>query len=331
MCNGSETYHWSLLLNKRLSLDIAQVIRHLNIDKLRQQLLNPDVDVYMYDLFLYDFKLSTSRIYRRNVCVWRYPVHEVIIGKTHATTDAMTVAHIRKDNDSKNYTPMLAYMYFLWKRVDPKDGARLEFYFAREMMKKHPVQARKYLERVSARTDNWVKERSEAHCFLAENYTPDNDPNWSHKRRLEYTKALSVFPAWRRPYMGLCQLCVEEKDWFTLLAYANQALTIPEQGLPPLHIEDVKNYTTEPYRYKYIALLNITIAYNNCGMNALNIVEEYLTIEDRTGVPERMLIPGWEVAYKLFMKYTMPSRAMMYLKRLYKYSPTIWESEMKKY
>jgi len=306
-----------------LSMDISQVIENINVDNLRQELQTTNADTFFIDLILETAKMSTSRIYRRDIGVWRYPVHELIYGNVYGTTNNILLNHIRRADDRKNYMPMVAYMYYMWKRIEPHDEPRLEFYFARDLFYlKHMKQARRYLEKVFLNPKHWNKERSEASCLWAETYTKDNDPNWLQKRRIGYNRAVSIFPGWRRPYIGLCEVCAFENDWLGVIAYVDQMLKIPSQELVPIHIENGIFYTFVPYQLKYRALINMTIIQSQAGINPGKTIEEYLDIEPKTNFEGAPLFPGWELAFKYYMQTGNKDKGQYYISKLLKYNPS---------
>ena len=315
-----------------ISLDIVHVIENINLMKLQHLLRSTSDDVISIRELLGNTVLDTRRIYRRNSSAkWRYPVHELLTGRTSTTTDAVIVRRIRKQGDVKSYLPMLSYMYYLWKREEAGDDARAQYYFTRELYyHKHFVQARSLFEKLYSRTDNWIKERSQASCFWAETFTAENDPNWLNKRREGYLRAIRIFPGWREPYLKLCDICFNEEDWAGMVAYANQALTIPEQALPPLHIEPVNNYTTEPFRYKYLGTVRLAMCQKSCGMDPTKLIEEYLSMEQKTGCSEHVFVLGWELAYQIFLASGKDKKAKAYLNKLYRVDPTKWEEAYRK-
>lgn len=309
-----------------LSMDIAQVIENINTVKLREFLRTTTVDTIGIKMALGDSVFSTNRLYRRNsTAKWKYPVHELLTGDTRTSIDFIQSRHIRKDNDSKSYLPMLAYMYYLWKPESNDDIARARYYFARELYyHKHYEQARNLFEIIFNGTDNWIKERSQSSCFWAETFTAEDTPDWLSKLRQGYVRAIRIFPGWREPYLKLCEICFKEEDWAGVIAYASQSLSIKEQALPPLHIEPATNYTTEPFRYKYLGLVRLGLCQENCGMDPTGIIEDYLSIEQKTGCSENVFQLGWELAYRVFMKTKRDKKAKAYLNKLQRIDPVKW-------
>ncbi len=93
---------------------------------------------------------------------------------------------------------------------------------------------------------------------------------------------------------------------------------------PPLHGEKSENYTTEPFRLKYLGLVRLAYSYYYTGIDAEGTIIEYLAMEERTGCGPVVFIYGWELAFKVL---TDQEKAKSYLLKCLEFNPKSYEQD----
>ncbi len=118
-----------------LALDVAQIIEKIDKEKLIELLKTTKIETFNCFLTLGNTRFSTTRIFKRATGEWGEPAHEIYYQKSGKKehTDLIELRHIRKENDKKNYLPVLAYAYYLAPKKQVGSEPRRKFYFAREL------------------------------------------------------------------------------------------------------------------------------------------------------------------------------------------------------
>lgn len=242
---------------------------------------------------------STVRIYRRNVGIWKFRIHEVFDAQSGRSVEVNEMKAAKISGEHHGYLPHLAYHYY-FGNYDPKgtEYARMLFYFAREVFynkEKYSPLALELLRKCAHNKSNWLKERSQAAVFMS-----DLETSLENKRK-SLIIAVSLNPIWREPYLLLANIAYNQCDWPACIGYAEQALKIKGQE-GALHAEKTSNYSTEPYRFIYISLIQMaricrqTYYYDR----AIERVEQALQIEDKTGCGNETFLPLWKEGYRCY-------------------------------
>lgn len=269
---------------------------------------------------------STTRIYRRGHGKWCFRIHEVyspIMGINLGITELTASKISGKPN---NYLPHLAYHYYFGNYpLDSPEYARMLYYFAREIYynrDKYPTFAIELLSKCVHNKPNWCKERSQAAVFISE--IVEN----LEAKRINLISAIALNPIWREPYLRLADIAYKQCDWSGCIGYAEQALKIERQE-GALHAEVSRNYTTEPYRLIYVALIQMAriSRINRYYERAIENVEKALEIEAKTGCENNVFVSLWREGFRCYKLKGDNIQAQKMFTKCQKAFPETYKSE----
>ena len=287
-----------------ISIDLHWVVTEgKNLEKklrsLPANVTNCSYKVTLAHSGVYSTLFSTTRIYRRAHGKWCFRIHEVYSAMSGVNLGITELTASKVSGRPNNYLPHLAYHYYFGKYpIDSPEYARMLYYFAREIYynrDKYSTFALELLNKCAHNKVNWCKERSQAAVFISEIVEADEE------KRVNLIKAIALNPIWREPYLRLADIAYKQCDWAGCIGYAEQALKIEKQE-GAVHAEVSRNYTTEPYRLIYVALIQMAriCRINRYYERAIENVEKALEIESKTGCENNVFVNLWREAFRCY-------------------------------
>jgi len=287
--------HWVLTSGKELEKKLKN--------------LNSNISTCSYAVNLGKSTFSTTRIYRRGSGLWRFRIHEIFEPFSGTAIGIKEISASKISGDPHGYLPHLAYHYYFGNyNKSGNEYARMLFYYAREVYYNHTKYrslALKLLVECCHNKANWIKERSQAAIFISD---LENDLDLKRKQLIW---SITLNPIWREPYLRLADIAYKQCDWSGCIAYAEQALKIAGQE-GPLHIEGDKNYSSEPYRFIYISLIQMARVCRQAGyfQRAIDRVEEALKIESKLELSNESFINLWREGYRNYKQLNNRQRML---------------------
>ena len=198
-----------------------------------------------------NFRYYRLRAFKKGFGKWKCRVHEYIESDAtkHLNTDAVTFHHYREEtlgviNTARN----LRILKKVWEEASEHEKPRYSFYLAKEYtyngMHDEAIEMFKTYLPISL----WLPEKIRALYELGECYFVKKDITEATKWAFE---AIKVDNRYAEPYLLLCRIAYEAKDWNMAVAWASM---VPFLGKPETHFFDyLPSHTYLPWDYMQAA------------------------------------------------------------------------------
>lgn len=212
-----------------------------------------------------------DKIHSRKGFVWENPVHEVLSFKEKGLCNTVFVDGMQLNHYADASKSRAQYLPLLELAVDENpNNDRNVHYLGREYMFNGMWD--KCIEtlthHISMPEAVWKEERCASMRFIARAYIAKGDRD---SARLWYYKAVAEAPYLREPYVELASMLYEDKDWYGVLYFINQALQIKDR--PKTYINDASAWGSQPYD-----LASLGYYYTGDYKNALEMVDKAIQL-----------------------------------------------------
>lgn len=213
-----------------------------------------------------------NKIHARHDFYWKHPVHEVI---THARNSSLQPQFVEglqlnhypdKTKSRKSYLPLLE----LSVKEDKTDDRNVH-YLGREYLYygyyDKAIEALNY--HLSLKSATWLDERAASYRYLARCYYHKKE---NKKAKENYLRAILEAPYLREGYVELALLLYEEKNYYGVIYYLNEALKITQRSYT--YINEAFSFNELPYD-----LLSMSFYYLKDNKKAMYYLDKALEIK----------------------------------------------------
>ena len=193
-----------------------------------------------------------EKIHTRNDYEWHHAVHEVLRKITPGEENSVIIPDIILEHHPDPNKSRGDYLRLLKIDVDEKpEDDRARHYYARELMfnGQNEEAIKQFIIHLNLPKATWQPERCASMRYIAK-----CSSDFKEKEKWLY-RAMAEAPYLREPYIDMAFVQYQQKNWYGLIYFCEQALYIKDN--PKIYTNDPKAWNETPYDLLSIAYWNI--------------------------------------------------------------------------
>lgn len=212
-----------------------------------------------------------SKIHSRHDFKWVHPVHEVLQYLKKEPCKTIQLPELKLFHYADNLKSRSSYLPLLELSVqeDPKDDRNMH-YLGREYMfhKKYDEAINTLNRHLTLKSATWKDERAASYRFIGRCQLAKNNFN---EAKISYLKAICEAPYLREAYIELAYLLYEQKEYYGVIYWIEEALKIQDHSLT--YINEAFAWNATPYD-----LLSLAYYFTHQKEKALEYVKKALQL-----------------------------------------------------